>query len=382
MKEKPTVIMAERSDIYRDTRVQKEATSLANNNYKVEVWGFRSTWKKEKLNSNFKLVTFPVVSRSFRIIRNINMALNIFIICLVILWKKADYYHAHNTMFLLAMYLSSRIHKGKFIYDCHEIQWELSRLAGFLERIFIQRADKIVNVSEGRARVQSVRYHVPMKKITVICNYPVVSSKKFKPQLNCNNGLHCIFSGGFTLSNNRLDNFVMAIKEVPDIRFSLLSFGYGGSQYTLEKLINKLHLADRVQFLPLVPADKVIETISKYDFAVNLLTNHNDMVTYNFPAINKMYEYLAAGLPVLVSQLPSFIDEFEKEGVGIAVDPDNIDSIKEGLNFILENRDTTLSMKRKALELSRNRYNWETQEKKLLALYEDLAFTNTNVELV
>ena len=381
MKERPAVIMAERSDIYRDARVQKEATSLANNNYNVEVWGFRSKWRKEKVKLNFRLVTFPVVSRRFRILRNINMALNILIISFVILLKKADFYHAHNTIFLVAMFISSKLHQGKFVYDCHEVQWELSRLAGFLERIFIQRADKIINVSEGRARAQSARYHVSMKRITVIFNYPVIYSKRFEPQLNYNNSLHCIFSGGFTLSNNRIDNFVKAIEEVQEIRFSLLSFGYGESQYTLKKLINKLHLTERVQFLQLVPADQVIETISKHDFAVNLLTNHNDLVTYNYPAINKMYEYLAAGLPVLVSQLPSFIDEFVKEGVGIAVDPDNVDSIKEGLNFFLQNRDTILSMKRKALELSRSRYNWETQEKKLLALYKSLASLNAHYDL-
>lgn len=383
MKKKPTVIMAERSDIYQDARVQKEATSLANNNYKVEVWGFRGTWKKEKVKYNFKLVTFPVVSRRFRILRNIHMALNIFIISLVILWKKAEYYHAHNTMFLPAMYLSSRIHKGKFIYDSHEVQWELNRLVEFLEKAFIQRADRVINVSKGRAEAQSERYDVPKNKITVISNYPVTSSNTLEFEQNSNDAaLHCIFSGGFSLKNNRLDNLLLAIKERPKIKFSLLSFGYGKSQDDLKRIIRQFDLNERVTFLPLVQPDRVIETISHYDFAVNLLTNHNNMVTYNFPAINKMYEYMAAGLPVLVSRLRSFIDEFEKQGIGIAVDPDNVDSIKEGLDFFLENRDAIKTMKRKALELSRDRYNWETQEKKLLALYEDLAFMNTNVELV
>lgn len=369
MKKKPTVIMAERSDIYRDARVQKEATSLANNNYKVEVWGFRGTWKKEKVKYNFKLVTFPVVSRRFRILRNIHMALNIFIISLVILWKKAEYYHAHNTMFLLAMYIASKLHKGRFIYDSHEVQWERSRIEAFIEKVFIHKADKLINVSEGRAKIQSERYNLPGDKICVIANYPVISNSCYEMKSKYCDELNCIFSGGFTLDNNRLDNLLLAINETPNINLDLLSFGYGKSRYELAELIESLDLTDRVRFLPLVTADKVIDTISSYDFAVNLLTNKKNLVALKYPAINKMYEYLAAGLPILTSKLPLFITEFEKKGVGISVDPEDIDSIKKGLEYFQINSDKIVSMKQKALELSKSKYNWKTQEKILLDLY-------------
>lgn len=373
MKEKPTVVMAERSDIYHDARVQKEATSLANNDYRVEVWGFRGEWQKADMKSNFRLVTFPVISRRFRTLRNINMALNIFIISLVIIGKRADYYHAHNTMFLLAMYLSSKIHQGKYIYDSHEVQWEKGRIQAYLEKLFIQRVDKVINVSEGRAKIQSDRYNLPDSKISIMANYPVVKGNKTEIKQKSDEELHCIFSGGFNLEDNRLDNLVLAIKEIPKIEFSLLSFGYGKSRYKLLEIVKILKISDRVKFLPLVTPDKVIEAISSYDFAVNLLANHKSLISYKYPSINKMYEYLAAGLPVLTSKLPSFIADFENEGVGISVDPDDVNSIKKGLEFFQKNRDKMIVMKHRALVLSKEKYNWETQEKLLLNLYRELA---------
>jgi len=372
MKKKPVVIMAERSDIYRDARVQKEAMSLASNHYEVEVWGFRNKWKNEKLNSNYKLVTFPIISRRFRIFRNISMALNILIISIVILLKKADYYHSHNTFFLFPMYLSSRIHKGKIIYDSHEVQWERSKYEAFIERMFIKKVDKVINVSKGRAKIQQKRYSLQKDQIKVIANYPVIVNNQIKIKPKSYEKLNCIFSGGFSLANNRLDNFLLALKDVSDINFFLLSFGYGASRFELNHMIEKFKLTDRVQFLPLVTADKVIETISNYDFAVNLLVNKDQLDSLKYPAINKMYEYLAAGLPLFTSKLPSFIDEFENEGVGVSVNADDVNSIKNGLRYFKTHNDKIPSMKRKALELSKKHYNWGTQEKILIDLYSEL----------
>jgi len=55
------VLMAESSDIYHDSRVQKEAISLSNNGYKVIVLGFRSKLKV-KVKNKF---IFPFYSSNF-----------------------------------------------------------------------------------------------------------------------------------------------------------------------------------------------------------------------------------------------------------------------------------------------------------------------------
>ena len=51
---------------------------------------------------------------------------------------------------------------------------------------------------------------------------------------------------------------------------------------------------------------------------------------------NKVYEYLLAGLPILCSNMPSFIEEFENNNVGKSVNPYDIDSIKKGIKFFVD----------------------------------------------
>ncbi|MCZ6820738.1 MAG: hypothetical protein O7G31_14800, partial [Calditrichaeota bacterium] len=129
---------------------------------------------------------------------------------------------------------------------------------------------------------------------------------------------------------------------------------------------------DRVRFLPLVNPSEVLGLISRFDFAVNMLTNPKNWVSYQHPAINKIYEYLGAGLPVLCSTLPAFERELVAPGVGVAVDATNPAAIKQGLQHILDNRAAISEMKTKALHLARTKYNWQSEEKILLKLYETL----------
>lgn len=364
------VLMAERSDIYHDARVQKEADTLSNYNYDVTVFGLRETTTNNDDNFNFKLITKHVLPRKYRILRKSHLFILIIYFNIRIIFYRADFYHSHNTMFLFGMWLSNKIHKGKLIYDSHEVQWERNYIIRLLESCFIRKVDAIINVSNGRAIEQANRYNIE-KKITIISNYPIIKDKiSLKYNKLCN--IKFIFSGGFSLKNNRLDNFIKVLKNFPDVIFHLLAFGYGNSYQELSTLINSLNLQKRIQFIPLVNPINVIETISEYDFAVNLLTNPTNKVSLNYPSINKIYEYLAAGLPILCSDLPAFKNELVDQGVGISVDPTNLESITNGVRCIIQGKDRIIEMKKKALKLSKSQFNWDTQNKKLLTLYSSL----------
>lgn len=372
MESKKRIVMAETSDIYHDGRVQKEANSLTENNYNVKVFGFRNNWR-ESTKFDFDICTFYIFPRRFRLLRNISITINIIIINLIIFFSKAEYYHAHNTMFLFSMYISSRLYSAKFIYDSHEVQWELNKIASNLEKMFIHKPDIIINVSDGRAKFQAQKYSIPLSKITVISNYPKLPKKKtinislFEPSK-----LHFVFSGDYNLNNNPLDKFILALKEFPKIKFSLLAKDNGNDSLKLKKIIAELNLYRRIKFLPLVSPDELIEFLSQFDCAVNLLINPKNLISRSYHGSNKMYEYLAAGLPILCSDLPSFQHELEGEGAGICVDPCDVDSIKRGIEFFKNNPDKVIAMKKKALKLSNTKYNWDTQHVKLIHLYKNV----------
>ena len=367
-----TVIMAERTDIFHDSRVLKEANSLSNAGYDVSVYGFRDQLKTDKQRKyNFKIVTFPLISRKYRILRNISMTIYIIIINFIIIIKNAKYYHNHNTMFLIGMYLSSKLHKGKFIYDSHEVQWECTKVDEILERMFIHKVDTVICVSDGIAKEVSKRYSIPLEKFVIISNYPYLTQHHvdLNQKIDSNN-IKFIFSGGLRFENT--ENFLRAIKDIDKLTVYFQSYNLGKCYEKMNSLTNELKLNSKIKFFPLVKPERINEIISNYDVAFYLpITKHNK-ITYRYPSSNKMYQYLSAGLPILCSQLDIFEKDFVENGVGISVNARDVESIKNGINKFIENPKMIKDMRKKAIELSKSIFNWKTQEKKLLDMYNKL----------
>jgi len=265
------------------------------------------------------------------------------------------------------MYVSSRLHRGKLIYDAHEVHWQRSGIERFLEKTFIYKAAAVITVSPGRAEAMAKHYSI--NNITVIANYPIISNDFVAINRLVINRL--IFSGGLDLNFVRLDNLLLVLVELEQFSLDILGFGYGDSYEKLKKIISNLNLKDRVKFIPMVSPNRVIETISRYDVGVNLLVNHSNKISLKYPSSNKMYEYLAAGLPILCSDLDGY-KEFEEEGVAVSVTPSNVESIKIGLMKLFCNQENLLEMKKRCIFLSRAKYNWENQEEKYLNIFKKL----------
>ena len=224
------ILMAERSDLYHDARVQKEASSLRTAGYDVTVIGLRAKRVSIDKEFSFNMDTQYVLDRNWKQIRKLHLAILVLYLNIKILFMRSHYYHAHNTYFLPGMFLAKLLYKGKLVYDSHEVQWELNKTAMLLERIFISKVDKIINVSDGRARAQAHRFGLPLEKICIVSNYPVLENKiiNLKTEKNDKN-VRFIFSGGLNLSDNKIDNFIRAIKDYPEISLDLLAFGYSNS---------------------------------------------------------------------------------------------------------------------------------------------------------
>lgn len=84
----------------------------------------------------------------------------------------------------------------------------------------------------------------------------------------------------------------------------------------------------------------------------------------------KMFEYMAAGLPVLASDFPLWRKILDTSGVGQCVDPLNTDQIAQTISSMLD----MPAEERKRMQLgglcaTREVYNWKVEETKLIAAY-------------
>jgi len=87
---------------------------------------------------------------------------------------------------------------------------------------------------------------------------------------------------------------------------------------------------------------------------------------------NKLFEYMAAGIPVIGSNFPLWKEIIEANECGICVDPLNPEEIAGAINWIIDNPDVAEQMGRNGLRAVQEKYNWETEGKKLVRFYEEL----------
>lgn len=99
-----------------------------------------------------------------------------------------------------------------------------------------------------------------------------------------------------------------------------------------------------------------------------------------YPAINyldslpvKMFEYMAAGLPVIASNFPLWKNIIEGNRCGICVDPLDPQSVADAIDYLVIHPEEAEQMGRNGQRAVQDQYNWGIEEQKLVDLYNLLA---------
>ena len=84
---------------------------------------------------------------------------------------------------------------------------------------------------------------------------------------------------------------------------------------------------------------------------------------------NKLFEYMAAGLPVIASNFPLWQEIVESNHCGLTVDPLEPKDIARAIEYLIEHPEEARKMGENGRRAVIRKYNWETEGKKLLELY-------------
>jgi glycosyltransferase involved in cell wall biosynthesis len=87
-------------------------------------------------------------------------------------------------------------------------------------------------------------------------------------------------------------------------------------------------------------------------------------------ASNKPFDYMACGLPLLVSSLPDWVSTFVQSGFAIACDPDDPDSIEAALRWYLEHPEQRREMGQKCKAKISEAWNYEKEFASVLKVIE------------
>ena len=86
----------------------------------------------------------------------------------------------------------------------------------------------------------------------------------------------------------------------------------------------------------------------------------------------KMFEYMAAGIPVIASDFPLWREIVVGNQCGLCVDPMDPAAIARAIDHLAQHPDEACQMGENGRRAVLEKFNWAVEEKKLIQLYEDL----------
>jgi glycosyltransferase involved in cell wall biosynthesis len=137
----------------------------------------------------------------------------------------------------------------------------------------------------------------------------------------------------------------------------------------LEQEVRGLRGWERVNFLGQLDREGVAETMRRS--IAGLVTLHRQP-NYLDALPVKMFEYMAAGIPVIASDIALWRKIIEGHGCGLCVDPMDPAAIAHAIDFLLSHPAQAQQMGIQGRRAIDEYYNWNRESEKLLALYAKL----------
>lgn len=354
-----------------DIRIfQKEAKSLNKHGYKVLLI---AQHHKEDIVDGIHLIPLPVVHNRFT-----RMTKTVWKLFRLALKERAKVYHFHDPELLPLGVLLKFLTPGKVIYDVHEDVSSQIQSKDWIPSCLRKVTGSTVAITEAVATkflhrvvaaTPAIAEHFMPEKTVVVSNFPlaeeidIVSSMPYQARLP-----RFLYAGKITRSRGIVE-VIDAIAQLPatgNIQLDLAGIIHPTS---LERKLRVMPGWRHVQFHGMIPRTEVMSLAGKARAGIvtfSPIPNHTEAQP------NKLFEYMAAGLPLIASNFPRWRKFLETHQCGLLVDPQNPIAIAQAMQWMLEHPEDAEAMGKRGKQAVRDKYNWEKESKRLLNLYESL----------
>ncbi len=296
-----------------------------------------------------------------------------------------DVIHAHHPLVLpaalrAARRLSSQGRPCRVVYDARENfagipaeeQGSPRRHAVLVrqEARAIRGVDAVMTVSEPIA-VELQKHYGLLRRPTVVLNVPVPVEQGVGPTVRDVVGLGSevpllVYSGGMSHARG-IEMLVRALAELPDVHVVLVPVPHPHPMEPgLRDLAQELGVQDRLHVVPPVGQDALVRYLSGADVAVHPMPGGSPNHDQALP--NKLFEYLHASLPLVVSDARLMADFVRRNHLGGVFRSGDAGDLARAIRQVLDVPPSADHL----VELARE-FSWQGQETAVLSLYAELA---------
>ena len=301
-------------------------------------------------------------------------------------------FHGHDLSTALVTLAAARRTGAHAVCDFHEwysenVSWHPptgtyrphSRLVRaayrWLERLALREASAAITVSHSIALAMSVELSNAERTVHVVRNIPskaVGQPRTYRPlreELGIGpEPLLALWQGGVGPSR-MIEPVIEALVQAPDCVLAIRGPGIAQWGPGYVALATRLGVANRLHLLPPVPSGDVVDAARSAD--VGVWTLPNLCRNFYFALPNKLFEYIAAGLPVLAADFPEAKALIESHGVGLTFDPYDPGSIALAMRRLHEDRVQLAAMRTRTASVLAT-HSAEQEWRKLVTIYERL----------
>jgi glycosyltransferase involved in cell wall biosynthesis len=407
---RPRVGMALYSEVTYDSRVRREARTLACAGYDVSIVCLGGEGRSPDLPENVTVLVrrptatsiLPGISNPFhggargRVASLARRAgwLRAYVGNLrswgrlaVAACGPVDAWHAHDLPGLAAL-LPNVDRNVPVVYDSHELFLEAGTalmlpspartLLRAYERRLVSRVSAVVTVNNALADVLRRRYRP--RRIEVVHNCPDRWSPPADRPRHIRNAAAIaddapviLYHGG--LGGNRgIEQLMEALLRPGLERTHLAVMGSGDGRDHYTTAAAEARFGGRVHVLDPVPPAELLPWVASADVGGVLI--QRSTLNHYLSTPNKLFECLAAGIPVVASDFPMMrrIVAANPGGpLGAVCDPSSVGDVAAALRSVLElDPREAQSLRARSLDAAHERWNWETESASLTGLYADL----------
>jgi glycosyltransferase involved in cell wall biosynthesis len=293
--------------------------------------------------------------------------------------QRADICHFHDPELLPWMIILKIKTKAKVIYDVHEdyakqtlskeyipklLRKTVAYALKLIENICSRYFDAFVTATDNI--LKNFSYH---KRAISVKNYPIKACFKDMGKNNIkdkeSNIFNIIYVGGLTAVRG-ITQIIQSLEHVnPENNIKLTLCGkFNPSDYELK--VRELKGFEKVDYLGYISLEKIPVLMSKANVGMVCFLpepNHINAMP------NKLFEYMAAGLPVIASNFSLWKEIIAGNNCGICVNPLEPKEIARAVEHLMANPEEAKKMGENGRKAVLEKYNWENEAKKLKVLY-------------
>lgn len=295
------------------------------------------------------------------------------------LQRRGGLYHVHDPELIPTALALKRRTGARVIYDCHEdnigfvLQKEhiprswrrsLSAIVALCERYAAGRVDAVVAADEGVRR----RFSAWGARTEVLFNFPRL--ELFPPfQAARERAVDLVYHG--TVPRYHMEMCLAIDDELVrrGIEARWLMFGRIADVEWARRRVEDRGATHRILLGGMVPHEQVAQVVAQARIGLIPLPD-TPKFRHNIPT--KLFEFMALGLPVVLSDLPPSRGFVGDGGCALMVPADSPGAYADSIQRLLGDSDLRDRMGREGRRRVEEMYNWTSEGAKLLELYRNL----------